>query len=190
MIRNKPMRLSPNSLTNRNPERGQSIAEISVALPFLLLIVFALVEMGILFASYLSEVNAAREGAIFASKYAALIDSTCGSSPNPTCVGSGDNNTYSGSQSIWEEYQTRISNDLFVAIGEQLKQGQLVDQDTLTVYRPIANATCGTAIGCPVTVTVSYRIHTFTSDISMPYFGRFGLPNYYQITYTVGMPIH
>jgi hypothetical protein len=201
---------------------GQSMLEVAVALPFLLLIIIALIEMGIVFASYLSLVNAAREGAVFASMYPTLADLTCGSTPNPGCVGPKDSQAFGSGTTLWDEYVKRVNDEIVVVIGEPLKAGQLLDQDILTVQRPILGPTstsCPTRseAGCPITITVHYRLHTFTSDISLPaprvrstvppgatftdwvfnVLGnvdwstgwRMGLPNYYQIDYSFGMPI-
>jgi hypothetical protein len=191
-------------------EPGQSIVEVAVALPFLILIVVGLVEMGILLASYLSLVNAAREGAIFASMHPELVDTaTCQPDNTPNayplpegtpgyCTGIHDDDPFGGtttSTTVWSEYYNRVSNEVFVVLGETLKSGGLLDQDYLTVDRPIPSAPvqpyCPTGLeaGCAITVTVHYRLHTLTSDISMPAFGRFGLPNTYQINYSVAVPI-
>ncbi len=205
--------------------------EVSVALPFLLLIVIGIIELGIVFASYVALVNAAREGAVFASMYPNLAQSSCGSTPNPTCVGAKDNQAYGTGSTIWDEYFKRINDEIVVVVGDPLRAGQLLDQDTLTVERPIVSSNCtsctcptppcscpsGKEIGCPITVTVHYRIHTLTSDMSLPvprvksdvppaatwtqwFFNilgnvdwstgwRMGLPNYYQLDYSMGMPI-
>ena len=81
--------------TNSRAERrigmsGQSVVEIAFSLPFLLVIVLIVIEMGIVFSTYLAVVNAAREGAVFASMYPKLVDATCGSTPQPDCVGASD----------------------------------------------------------------------------------------------------
>lgn len=161
-------------------QRGQSIVEVAVALPFLIAIVIGLIEMGIVFASYLSLVNATREGAIYASMHPELTDAN----QTPT------------SSSTWHEYYDRVANEIVVVIGEPLRAGQLLNQDALTVDRPVlgppdAAHGCPTALeaGCPITVTVYFQIQTLTSDISLPYFERFGLPNYYRMSYSMGIPI-
>jgi hypothetical protein len=173
------------------------MVEVSMALPFLITIVIALVEMGILFASYLSLVNATREGAIFASMHPELINSQCGSTPYPTCTYNSANDTspFGGTGStnttVWSEYNNRVSNEVFVVLGETLERGQLLNQDSLTVYRPVADPSCSAPIGvgCMITVTASYQIHTLTSDVSLPAFGRFGLPNTYQMKYSMVIPV-
>jgi hypothetical protein len=131
--------------------------------------------MGIVFASYISLVNATREGTIFASMYPELRSSA------------NDNHAYGANSTIWDEYNNRVSNEIWVVSGERLRAGQLLDQDLLTVDRPIVGATANPSD--PITVTVHYRLHTFTSDISLPIFNRFGLPNYYQMDYTMSSPI-
>ena len=176
------------STARRTPDHptlsGQSMVEVAVTLPFLILIVIALIEMGIVFASYISLVNATREGAVFASMYPQL------STPPKygTDVYYGTGGGISPSLTISYEYTTRIQNEI-LAVTNTLRTGQLIDQENLTMPPPVIDPTCGINQGCPITVTVSYQVHTFTSDVSLPYFGRFGLPNYYLLSYTMGMPI-
>ncbi len=190
-----------NKRTKRN-QRGQSIAEVMVSLPFMLLVVVGLVEMGIVFASYLSLVNAAREGAIFASMCPKIQDPSNDSST--LC-------TNGGSTTNIQEYQNRVALDMTYAVGSALITGQLQNatpdcnddpsvfwgyHECLQVDRPVigppaASVDCpiGNEVGCPITVTVHYRIHTFTSGISLPYLGRLGLPDYYPINYSMAIPI-
>ena len=176
---------------------GQSMVELSIALPFLILIVLALVEIGIVFASYLSLVNATREGAIFASMHPELINSTCGATPYPTCTANAanDNSSFGSSgttsTTVWSEYNNRVANEVFVVIGETLERGGLLTTDNFTVYRPVAQSSCTQPIGpgCMITITVNYQLQTLTSGISFPAFGRFGLPSTYRINYSMVIPV-
>lgn len=172
--------------------------EVALTLPLLIMLVLALVEMGIVFASYISLANGAREGVIFAAMHPELADATCGAIPNPDCTGPYDDSTFGGgTRTRWDEYTTRVRDEVVALVTDPLKAGQVVDQDTLTVDRPIVGPAPGWQCpgsdpknaGCPITVTVHYRLHTFMTDMSLPGVGRLGLPNYYQINYTVGMPI-
>jgi Flp pilus assembly protein TadG len=173
------------------------MVEVAVALPFLMLIVIGLVEMGIVFASYLSLVNATREGAIFASMHPELVNSTCAATPYPTCTANSANDnapfgsTGNTSTTVWSEYNNRVANEVFVVLGETLERGGLLNQDALVVYRPVADPSCSGTLGpgCMITVTVNYQIHTLTSGISLPAFGRFGLPSTYQFNYSMVTPI-
>jgi len=47
----------------------------------------------------------------------------------------------------------------------------------------------GTEPGKPVSVTVVYHLTTFTSTMSLPLFGRMGLPSSYALRWTATMPI-
>ncbi|NPV07433.1 MAG: pilus assembly protein [Anaerolineae bacterium] len=47
----------------------------------------------------------------------------------------------------------------------------------------------GMAPGQQVRVTVTYRLRTFTSGISLPIMGRLGLPDSYTVSWTTAMPI-
>lgn len=178
-------------------DRGQSIVETAMALPLLIMIVLALIEMGIIFASYVALVNAAREGAYYAMNHPELAYSSCGKTPPPTCSGPDDNDPstgtpYSGTRSIWTEYETRVSDEVLTSVAERLKGGDLItlqeDQD-FVVMRPVISSSCKTE-GCPITVTVQFKIQTFTSSMSLPGVGRFGLPNYYQLNYSYEVAIH
>jgi len=172
---------------NKTKQAGQSIVELAYSLPFILIILLGVIEMGIVFSTYLSVVNAAREGAIFASMYPSLADATCGNVAPPNCIGANDGATYGGnSTTVWEEYYSRIANESFVAVGETLRSQQLVNSATFVVERPIA---AGTSIGSGITSTVHYTITSFSSSMSFPFVGRMGLPSVYHIYYSVAMPI-
>lgn len=47
----------------------------------------------------------------------------------------------------------------------------------------------GTEPGSPLSVTVTYRLTTFSSTMSFPMFGRLGLPDHYNIRWTAVVPI-
>ncbi|MHB0876001.1 MAG: TadE family protein [Anaerolineae bacterium] len=47
----------------------------------------------------------------------------------------------------------------------------------------------GTSAGSPIGVTVQYRLHTFSSGIAMPVFGRLGMPTSYTIAWQTVVPI-
>lgn len=161
----------------RNAEEGQSLVEFAVGLPFVLLVIIVLVEMGLVFVTYISMINAAREGAIFASMHPELINSA------------NDNDILSpGTTTIWQEYQDRVRNEVYVVTTQQLRSSRLLTQDDIDVARPFVDGGASAA-GDPITVTVTYSLTTFTSGISLPFFDRFGLPNQYRLVYSFGMPI-
>ena len=163
-----------------------------------MMLVIAFVEMGILFASYLSLVNAAREGAFFASTCPDLSDPS--KDDNTSC-------TSDVSETNPAMYRERVALDIVDAVGYSLFAGGLQVQDSgcndagvvittpvtmdqfkdcLKVDRPISGPGL---LGTNITVTVHYRVHTFTSDISLPGVGRLGLPNYYGLDYSMGVPL-
>lgn len=61
------------------------------------------------------------------------------------------------------------------------RAGRLL-METLEVLPPETPE--GLAAGSPVRVTVVYRLRTFSSGISLPIFGRLGLPDTYTIRWT------
>lgn len=65
-------------LTQNDDERGQSMLEMTVGLVFLVIIILILFEMAVLFYSYISVLNASREGAIYAATHPNMVpgDST------------------------------------------------------------------------------------------------------------------
>jgi hypothetical protein len=101
-------------------------------------------------------------------------------------------------------YRKRVDGDVIEAIANQLFAAQIQQKDSgckdsdpnngvgkyldcLKVDRPIGGPSL--TVGTNITVTVHYRIHTFTSEMSLPSVGRFGLPPYYQIDYSIGIPL-
>jgi hypothetical protein len=146
---------------SKGEERGQSLVEMAVITPFLLILLLAIFEMSQAYRAYIALVNAAREGAAYASLYPELSDST---------------KTPSTSQE-YLDYLDRVK-------GEADAAG--LDMTFLSIDRPVAPQI---KLNCPITETLHYQLYTFSSQMSMPYFGRMGLPDHYQINYSVGMPI-
>jgi Flp pilus assembly protein TadG len=184
----------PAKIRSHRKEHGQSMVEVAITRPVLLAITLAMLEMGILFASYIALVNSAREGAFFASTCPELVDSSKDSSTSCTNDLSTTN---------IERYRARVEGDIIDAIANQLFEAAVQQKDSgcqdaspnngvdkykdcLKLDRPVSGSSL---VGTNITVTVHYRVHTFTSDMSLPSVGRFGLPNYYQIDYSIGLPI-
>lgn len=149
-------------------EKGQSLVEVSAGLVFLLLIAIIVFEAGIVFSSYIALLNAAREGAMFASSHSWLDpDDT-----NPAHI------------EDYQKYERLIKNEA--------RNGGLTDMKRLIINPPVSVDKDGNGKiepGEPIEVSVQYQVVTFTSTISLPYFGRLGLPNYWPVTAKVVMPI-
>jgi Flp pilus assembly protein TadG len=172
-------------------QKAQSIVEFAFSLPFMLVIVLGILEMGLVFTTYVAVVNAAHEGAVFASMYPQLADSSCGNVPQASsggCTGANDSTPYGGNNgwTIWNEYFNRISSESFVQPGEVLVADGMITSGTFYPERPVAPTVTS---GSSISVTVNYTITTLTSGMSLPFFGRLGLPNAYHIHYTYSMPI-
>ena len=175
------------SRERKERQKGQSVVEIAVGLPFLLIILLAVLEFGIVFATYLAVVNAAHEGAIFASMYPQLADASCGTRAEPSCTGAYDNQSLDGSGvPIWSEYFNRVANETYIQPGQVLRSEGLISSGDFYVERPYAP---NMSTGDPISVTVHYTISTFTSGMSLPLFGRLGLPNSYHIRYEYALPV-
>jgi Flp pilus assembly protein TadG len=56
-------------------ERGQSMVELALVLPLLLLILFGIVDLGRVFNAYIAITNASREGALYGSFYPPVNES-------------------------------------------------------------------------------------------------------------------
>ena len=146
-------------------EEGQSLVEVSVVSIFLILLGLMIFEVGVTFASYMSLLNASREGALYASSHPRLSDSSA----------------------VAEDSSHYMHFTENVVKGEVLT-GNMLDPDELTIHRPVlVNGT--QSIGDPIRVQVDYRLQTFTSTISLPFFGRFGLPDYWPLSAWTIMPI-
>jgi hypothetical protein len=149
----------------KNDERGQSIVEVAAVSIFLILLSLVIFEAGVTFASYVALLNASREGAVYASAHPELADES------ETPEDSAEYITYS---------ETVVKGEIRV--------GNMVDPDELTIYRPIlVDGTSG--FGDPIQARVDYRLYTFTSTIELPLFGRFGLPSYWPLSASTIMPI-
>ncbi len=151
-------------------ERGQSLAEMAVMTPFLLILIIAAFEFTQAFVAYIGLINAAREGAIYAALHPELSDYT-------------DLSNCSGDQTLCDNYVNRVKDEA-VAVGLDVNPN-------LTVDPPVRKDSTQSSKGlnCPITTTVTYNLTTFSSNISLPLVGRFGLPNAYTIRYSVQMPI-
>ena len=64
----------------------------------------------------------------------------------------------------------------------------MVDPNRLTIHRPVVVEGAGT-FGDPIRVQVDYQLVTFTSTMQFPFFGRFGLPNFWPLSASTTMPI-
>ncbi len=147
-------------------EQGQSLVEMAVIVPFLLILLVAVLELSQAFVVYIGLVNSTREGAAYASLYPEVKD--CANPP---------------------EDDTSSISDKCVSYSERIKAEIVVlnlDVTQLNITRPSAPDVYA---NCPITVTLSYTLTTFSSSISLPLVGRLGLPSSYQLRYVGSMPI-
>ncbi len=148
-------------------EHGQSLAEMAITFPLLLLLLIAAFELAQAFTVYIGMINAAREGAVYATLH-------------PELRNEADLKNCSIDQEICTSYVDRIK-------AEAIALGLDVD-DNLTITPPTIRPN-DVGKNCPITTTVTYSLTTFTSGINLPLVGRFGLPSSYRIQYGVSMPI-
>jgi len=141
-------------LQNLQGERASSLVEMAFASVFLLLLVVAAYEFGMVFSSYAATINASRVGASYASMH-----------PDP-----GD-----------DEY-TRYAD-----LARHEMRAAHLDMSRVEVSAPQTPE--GSGPGAPIAVTVTYRLQTFTSGMSLPVFGRLGLPSCYTVSWTAVVPI-
>ena len=159
---------SPSTKTHVH-EHGQSIAEMAILFPFLLILLIAIIEFAQVFTAYIGLINAAREGAVYASLYPDLSDET----DLQACTHEA--------QSICDNYVDRIKGEA-VALNLDVA-------NNLTILPPTRYGPNAKVLNCPITSTVVYRLSTFTSNMSLPLLGRLGLPSVYTIRYSAQMPI-
>ena len=146
----------------RRDERGQSFVEVTVVSVFLILLVVMIFEAGVMFSSYMALLNASREGAMYASAHLALL-------------------TLPTTDSKYAIYTENV-------VKAEVQMGNMLQPQYLTIQRPVlVNGT--SSFGDPIKVQVNYELHTFTSGISLPFFGRFGLPPYWPLSAWTIMPI-
>ncbi len=75
----------------------------------------------------------------------------------------------------------------YVAVARNEARAGRLKMERLEVLPPETPE--GTAPGDPISVTVVYRLRTFSSGISLPIFGRMGLPDTYTIRWKTTVPI-
>lgn len=162
-------------------EEGQSIAEMAITFPFLLLLLIAVIELAQAFTVYVVLVSAARAGAVWASTHPELstepnmitnesgwVGATCSAANYDNCA----------------KYSDRVKAEMtgFDAFGLEVEAMVYWLSPTVTSSNHMGN-------NCPITSTVSYDLTTFTSSMSLPLVERFGLPSSYHLQYSVSMPI-
>jgi Flp pilus assembly protein TadG len=135
---------------------------MTVGLIFLLIVVIALFEMAMIFYSYISLLNAAREGAVYASLYPDVA--TGASSPH------------------YSEYERRASLEATAA-------GLITSTGLFTVHTPLLETSCTPPVPCHITCTLQYELINATQGIFLPMLGRMGLLSRFAIRARVEMPI-
>ena len=142
-------------------ESGQGFVEVSIISVLLILTVVIVFEAGLVFSSYITILNASREGAVYASSHPDLV-------------------TLDTSDDVYQKYEGVIKAEARLRLF-------MNDDHVLHVSRPQVGSSV--SFGSPITVSVSYDCYTFTSGLSLPFFGRFGLPPYWPIKAWTVMPI-
>lgn len=145
-------------------EEGQSMLEMTIGMIFLLGIVIILFESAMLFYTYISLLNASREGAAYAAKHPELALGTLPSA-DPT----------------WLAYLEVTAEEVHAA-GLPTSRGELVQP-------PPVVGSCGTARLCPITVTLHYSLTNPTQGVILPVLGRMGLLRSVWIQARTDMPI-
>lgn len=150
----------------RKGQKGQSLVEVTIGISFLLIVLLVLFEFAQIFFAYLNVLSAARAGCLFASKNPAWLREVQQPDYDPT----GDE--------MYMKYRFRIMYEI---------QSAGMDERRLHIYLPEMDE--GVGPGKPVRVRVVYELSTFASTVRLPFFGRFGLPEQYNISAVVVMPI-
>jgi hypothetical protein len=140
-------------------EEGQSMLEMTFGVIFLVLIILILFEMALLFYSYIALLNASREGAVYASLYPDIADTT---DPH------------------YSQYESIVAAEAQAA-------GLNTDPAVFEVFLP--ETPQGIDPLDPVIVKVSYQIINPTQGIVLPMLGRMGLFQSAWMTARTEMPI-
>lgn len=138
--------------------------EMTVGMVFLLGVVVILFESAMLFYTYISLLNASREGAVYAAKH-------------PELAGGG----LPSDDPVWVRYLEVTSEEINSA-GLRTDGGELV-QDV-----PVIGG-CGTDRLCPITVTLHYSLTNPTQGLILPIVGRMGLFRSVWMSARTDMPI-
>ena len=148
----------------KRSERGQSMVEVAVVSVFFMILAIMIYEAGIAFSTYTVLLNASREGGIYASAHPELT-------------------TVLTNTAVYQEY-------LAVAATEASSLPGWVDRDNASfrIDRPQLVQTNASTGEQGLRVRVTYNVRTFTSTISLPFFGRMGLPSYWPISAWTIMP--
>ncbi len=164
-------------------EEGQSLVEVTLSICLLLFLLLGIYEMSQVFLTYMALVNAAREGAAYAALHWELTDST----KTEAVASCAEGNS-------WCSFANRVTGEL----DANMLNPSNPTFFTVTESRPFGNGPDGSGPGkttyylgynCPITVTVTYHLYTFTSQMSVPIFERMGLPDHYDLSYSASMPI-
>ncbi len=155
--------------TGQSREQGQSLVELAICTILLMFLLIGSFEMAQAFRAYIAVVNASREGADYAAMYTQLSDAA--KTPIQTSCDPGV---------TWCSYRDRVSGEIEAAYLDSTYP------TLLDIARPVAP---NLGANCPIKVTVTYKLHTFTSQMRLPIVDRMGLPDYYTLVSTVEMPI-
>lgn len=144
-------------------EEGQALVEMTICVVFLLLVSVALFEFAMVFYSYISLLNAAREGAVYASIYPDVAEGT--SSPH------------------WDEFESTTR-------AEAEASGLVTGGEVFEVLPPVREypPACENDV-CTITCVLHYEVMNDTQGIFLPFMGRMGLFQSLVLQAHVDMPI-
>jgi hypothetical protein len=167
-------RLRPEARILSEGEEGQGLIEAAVGFVFLLLILLAMFEMAIVFASYIALLNCSIQGAVYAAAYPRYHMVEGPLEP--------DDPHYSYYQ-FYQEYESIIRS-------EALAGGLSLDSLHISPPQLPSGTLQGEVLSgnTPITVTLEYHMTTFSSEIIFPLFDRFGLPSEYHISARSAVP--
>jgi hypothetical protein len=151
---------------------------MAVIVPFLAILLIGAIEMAQAFTVYIALINATRAGASYAQLYPEVRN--CANPP-------GSDTSAISDQCI--EYSERVKDEILAIASNGFG---FIDAAELEITPPTMYSPSPPTVyaNCPITSTLAYNLHTvFTSSMSMPLFGRMGLPNAYTLRYSTGMPI-
>ncbi len=119
------------------PRPGVTMVEFALVTPFTLLLIFAIIQLGLMFNAYASITNLAREAVRVGSMHYTTSDAA-------------------RNQRVMDMVQTEYDQSWLHPSGFAFYTGELDSSNPITVTYTLTDATNTTRSGQPMTVTISY----------------------------------
>lgn len=134
--------------SSSSDSRGQAIAELAVAMPFVLLLLLAAVDMGRLFYVYIGAQNAAREGAAYGAYNPACPTASGGPCADPANI------TYVARQELGGDPALTVSVSCpTTCVSTSTREGNLIDVEVSYPFTPLFPGLAGQSLTVQASAT-------------------------------------